>query len=386
MLKQRSLRLLFIVDGHFPTSGGAEIQALRLAEVLRRRGHRVDFLAPQLPSDEILMPEYQDVPVQRLRVWRIPVVARLSLYLSFVAFLWRHRRDYDAVHVHMVSMLAPAPGWVQRWGGWQQVRSIAKLGGPTEFEGGCFDPRLPAWRGAFARAGLRGLDALQVMSAAIVLGVERFGFAKHQQFFLPNGVDLTRFSDTTETARAAPRIVFAGRLREVKRLDVLLRAAAALQAGGRVFSVEIFGNGTQEEALAELERELGVQQVHWHGYVEDPSRHYRHGDIYVQLSEAEGMPTSVIEAMACALPILVTRISGSEDLVEGSGGGVLVEVGEVEAVVAVLAQWLDHPETGTALGRRSREYVLQQHDLQQVAQRLEHFYDSEKNRKQSRQH
>jgi glycosyltransferase involved in cell wall biosynthesis len=92
--------------------------------------------------------------------------------------------------------------------------------------------------------------------------------------------------------------------------------------------------------------------------------------VYVQPSYQEGMPNSVLEAMACALPIVATRISGNVDLVEEGDSGLLVPVADEDSLAEALASLLAAPERARAMGLRSREIVERRFSVPSVLQQL----------------
>ncbi|MDP7572521.1 MAG: glycosyltransferase, partial [Myxococcota bacterium] len=81
-----------------------------------------------------------------------------------------------------------------------------------------------------------------------------------------------------------------------------------------------------------------------------------------------------MEALSCGLPVVSTRVSGSEDIVEAADVGVLVPVGDREALGAALADLLADSAGQKARGARAREYALSHFSLESVADRVEQLY------------
>jgi glycosyltransferase involved in cell wall biosynthesis len=97
-------------------------------------------------------------------------------------------------------------------------------------------------------------------------------------------------------------------------------------------------------------------------------------DIYVQPSFQEGLPNSVLEAMAMGLPILATKVSGNEDVVSHEGNGLLVPPGDADALASALERLIRAPALAERMGRRSREIIKESFSLPAIVRRLEQAY------------
>src|SRR6185436_2068004 len=100
-----------------------------------------------------------------------------------------------------------------------------------------------------------------------------------------------------------------------------------------------------------------AESVDFIGEVSDVPSVLVRADIYVQPSFQEGLPNSVLEAMAMGLPIVATRISGNEDVVVHEENGLLVPAGDAEALAAALRRLMNDPLLAARMGRRSRQMV-----------------------------
>lgn len=130
-----------------------------------------------------------------------------------------------------------------------------------------------------------------------------------------------------------------GNLRPAKGYDVLLHAAALLAAKDRRFKIIIAGHGAGrlQERLLELRAQLGLEaQVFFLGFRADVAALLRNLDIFVLSSTTEGLSISTIEAMACGLPVVVTRSGGPEEIVRHEDNGLLVDVGSPDQIAAAI--------------------------------------------------
>ena len=97
-------------------------------------------------------------------------------------------------------------------------------------------------------------------------------------------------------------------------------------------------------------------------------------DVFVYPSYHEGMPIAVLEAMACGLPIVATRVGGLVDLVEDGVNGVLVDPGRADQLAAVLHRLAFDEPLRRAMGAKSVQLAREKYDVERLVDRLLHIY------------
>ena len=155
-----------------------------------------------------------------------------------------------------------------------------------------------------------------------------------------NGIDLDAFRGPQRRGPrgAGARLLCVARLAPAKNHALLLRTVARLRESGRDVSLTLVGDGPLRGALEERARELGIsQRVRFAGRRTDTPAFYRDCDLFVLLSDYEGMPMSIIEAMASGLPVVATRAGGVAELVDDGVNGALVEADAAAAAEAIAA-------------------------------------------------
>jgi glycosyltransferase involved in cell wall biosynthesis len=144
----------------------------------------------------------------------------------------------------------------------------------------------------------------------------------------------------------------------VKGLDVLLRALPLLAARVPEAQLLIVGDGPERDSLRALARTLGPgARVVFAGALAGAARVLPLVDLYVTASRREGLPTAVLEAMACGLPVLATEAPGHVDAVDPEVTGRLVPLDDVPALAAAAAALLRDPVLRARMGRAGRERV-----------------------------
>ncbi|WP_119154010.1 glycosyltransferase [Caldimonas tepidiphila] len=141
-----------------------------------------------------------------------------------------------------------------------------------------------------------------------------------------------------------PVLMAAGRLHETKDFPNLLRAFARLRSG-RPARLMILGEGELRPELEALVRQLRLEQdVSLPGFVSNPCAWIRRAAVFVLSSRQEGLPTAMIEAMACGTPVVSTDCpSGPAEILEKGRWGRLAPVGEPRALADAIAATLDSP-------------------------------------------
>ena len=151
-------------------------------------------------------------------------------------------------------------------------------------------------------------------------------------------------------------LLFAGEFNPGKRQRQAVEALARL--GRADVHLVCAGEGPLRRATRELADSLGVgAQVHLPGFRSDVPVLMRMADALLLLSEREGLPRSVLEAMALRVPAVGTRVRGIRDLL-GDGCGLLVELDDATGTAEAITQLLDEPGLGVRLADAAHRRVL----------------------------
>ncbi|MEG4532719.1 glycosyltransferase family 4 protein [Microcoleus sp. D2_18a_D3] len=133
------------------------------------------------------------------------------------------------------------------------------------------------------------------------------------------------------------------------------------------------GRGRLLEEMQKLASDLGVKNiVHFLGRRDDIPTLMRASVANILASEQEGLPRSVMESLSMEIPVIGTKIRGTQELLEG-GCGLLVEVGDIEGIAKAMAWVLDRPEEAKTMGKQGRERMAA-YDVSQVIKLHEELY------------
>lgn len=190
--------------------------------------------------------------------------------------------------------------------------------------------------GPMLRMILRRVDGVAIFGQGARRDLIRMGLDPGRVFILPNTIDTDRFHPDPAPGSATPTfdLVCTCRLIPLKRVDALLRALQVIHETRPGTTLLVIGDGEERTALERLSCELGVEHaVTFRGWAEDVPGALRQARVLALLSEAEGLPMAMLEAMACGLPVVVTDVGAIGSVIEDGVNGHLVppaaEPGEV---------------------------------------------------------
>jgi len=356
--------VVMLTANYHPYIGGAEGKARSVAQARAARDIPVRVVTRAL-AGLAAEEDIDGVPVLRLAAWGAgPAGAAIFAVASFL-YLARRRADYDVVHVHLASSPALAAALAGRLFG---KRVLVKLGGGK----GVGEVALSR-KTALGRLKLKALGALRPTLAAvngdILAELAGSGLEDLPAFVVPNGVDLGRFAPAANEQKRELRrrldwpegfaLLSASRLTQDKGVGDLLReflGVWAAAAPGKSARLYIAGTGPEEASLRALALRTGLEKsVVFLGARRDLDALYRAADAFLLPTASEGLSNSLLEAMACALPVLATRVSGTKDvMVQDGENGLLYEPGRPEEIKKQLERLLGEPDLAARLGRAAR--------------------------------
>lgn len=159
--------------------------------------------------------------------------------------------------------------------------------------------------------------------------------------------------------KTCPVLIAASKLKPQKDLPMLLRAFQKVreQRPGRLL---ILGEGPDRDSLERLAVELGIAaDVQFTGFVQNPFAYYRRADLFVMSSAWEGLPTALIEALACGCPVVSTDCpSGPAEILDKGRYGRLVPVGDHQSLARGIMEVLDSPPSAALLEERANYFSL----------------------------
>jgi glycosyltransferase involved in cell wall biosynthesis len=333
-------RVLMVVDGLW--NGGAERQLALLASSLPEGWSASVLSMEDGPYRAVLEELGIDVRLAE-RGFRFDVTAAVRM--------WRAAAEIGPDIVHSwswMSTLAMVP--------FCRTRKVPLLNATIQL--GCLPPR---GAGMF-RLGMRLSDAIVANSRA---GLAAFGFAEGgRNHVVYNGFDATRLATVTLDRRGAATrertvAIMAARMFPAKDWHLLMDAARVLAGDANGWLFIAMGDGPDRDALISGAADLvSAGVLAFPPGVLEALPAIADSDVGVLLTDpdnhAEGVSNSIMEYMACGLPVVCTDSGGSPELVEDGVTGFLVTPKDAGAVVSALRTLRDDPERAREMGREGR--------------------------------
>lgn len=168
------------------------------------------------------------------------------------------------------------------------------------------------------------------------------------------------------------KIVMFGRLEEQKNYPMMLRAVRSLVEAGKDLSVEIYGSGALfDELQVQIDKAELRDAVRLMGRTDSPADSMRDAALFVMTSSFEGMPNSLMEAMAAGLPCISTDCpTGPRDLIEDGVNGYLVAIDDDRVLAERIDALLADGALRDRLGAAGREKVSSLYRPRQIAEKL----------------
>jgi glycosyltransferase involved in cell wall biosynthesis len=331
----RPLRVC-IVAPSLDILGGQAVQASRLLARLQ-----------EVPGLEVsLLPVNPRLPGSLRHLQKIKYLRTVLTESVYLASLLLRLHKYDVVHAFSASyfsfVLAPTPAIL-----------LSKLFGKKvvlNYRSGEAEDHLQRW-GRTAIPTVRLVDRVVVPSGYLVDVFSRFGLRAQSIF---NIVDLDRFRfRQREPLRP---VFFANRnLEPLYNVACILRAFSRIQHRYPDAQLIVAGDGSQRNALESLAAELDLRNVEFLGRVapEQMNRLYDAADIYLNSSNIDNMPASIIEAFASGLPVVTTNAGGIPYIVENEQTGLLVDCDDHVALADAALRLLGDPGLASGIVQRA---------------------------------
>jgi glycosyltransferase involved in cell wall biosynthesis len=422
---EKRVRVCYVSLLFWPEVGGIEVQVEKQARRLIALGHEVIILTTRLEKHWPRTETLNGLPVVRiggiytragsLRIGRLGIWA---VNVTLLLALWRLRNRYDVIHVFQLSPLAAASTFASKLLG-KPIVVMIQSAGPTETQRARLEQDstlmadlltdtsflrverqdwitsgdlnyLPhATLGGWALLRfLRRSDAIyQVLSTRCGSALVEQGFRPERIIRIPGSVDTDRFRPASDTrpdpTRPERDIICVARLAFPKGVDVLLHAWGRMMHAAPAWRASVrprlllVGDGADRAQLERIARELGIEDsIAFMGMRSDTVTLLQRSWGFVLPSRWEGMPNALLEAMACGLPCIATRVSGSEDIIVDGVNGLLVEPEDPVALAEALRRLIEDSDLAERLALEARSTTLRHYQLEQVVQRCLDLYRS----------
>jgi len=361
-----------MVIGQFlPLVGGAEKQALLLAQALGQRGVRVRIVTARLKWGWPRREHIRGVEVRRLfALWGafgirgLRKFGRYAFMLRLFAYLISHADEYDVIHAHQLLHPAFAAAAAGKVTGKPVAATVCCCGYLADPRVLCRD-----WGGARELAFMRRwLDRLVALCRTSVGECRAAGFRPERMTLIPTCTLLPAHPATV--ASSLRQMICTARLAHQKGIDILLHAFRRVSERRPELRLDILGDGPLRPELERQAQRIGVgHAVRFKGLVHDVPARLARADAFALASRAEIMSVALQEAMAHGLPCIVTRVGGTDELVQDGVNGLLVPPENPTAFADAIERLCGDVKLRRALGRNARRTIEREYTADLMAER-----------------
>jgi len=416
------LNICFVAFNFSPIIGGAETRAEKEARQLQALGHTVTIVTLRHDRQWEKKEKLQGLTVVRvggmynahgkLRTGRI---GHLPIDIALFLTLLQLRGIYDIIFACQVSPLAAVAALIGKLfrkpvvisiqaAGTIQTLSPQLKGGTTLMKDTLTTIDLPeihskdlvtddisyltrsALGGHILLNFLRHSNAFyRILSTRSRSHLISAGFPKGQIIHIPGSVDTEKFRPASDgrpdPAKPERNLICVARLDYSKGIDVLLHA------WGRMMNMApewrtylkpkllLVGEGAMKPHLERISTELEINtSVEFLGLQRNILELLQQAWGFVLPSRMEGMPNALLEAMACGLPCVATRVSGSEDIISNGINGLLVEPEQPAEMAQALRRIIENSDLAQQLGEEARTTVVRDYQLSNIVEQCVEFY------------
>jgi glycosyltransferase involved in cell wall biosynthesis len=383
--------------GHFPyvdlvdkedydkeyAHGGTEIAAYNLAVNIMKRGHDVDVFTASIDSKDSVE-NSMGMTIHRYATNLKIASANLSLKLMYKPL----DEDVEIVHAHYNIPLPDLSA--SRYAKKKHLPFIITYHADAQESGGNFirNTATAFYNKYILDKVLSNADIIIATSKSYIDESKYLGNYRDKVRVVPNGINLEDFEiglskEECRSELGLPQdkkiILFFGNIVAYKGPDVLLKAFEIVKNSYPEVVLLFAGRGGMQRELEDLSREKGISdKVIFAGFIDEELKplYYHCADIFclpsVTLAEAFGIVN--LEAMACGLPVVSSKLGGIPDIVQNGRNGIVVEPGNIESLADALLTLLEDDELRKRMSSEGKN-MSEDYDWNKIAEETEKIYD-----------
>jgi glycosyltransferase involved in cell wall biosynthesis len=377
------MNILMIIDRYHPIWGGAENQLRQLIPHIKPHGHDVKVLTRRWHHDLKPFEHIDGTPVHRVGLPGRSPISTASYILGVTRYIQKNRNRIDVIHTHGAARLGSAGRF---WGKMFHKAVAAKIATAGKI------PNLTtSFFGRRCLSYLKTADAVICLNDEIHRELNAIRFPSKNMFTIPNGVDTQRFFNESRKSREAwresrgwrsrdPVCLFSGRFVPRKGVDVVLRIWAEMLRAFPQARLILLGSGRdQPDSIERDVREAIAKESLAHVYFETqsntPEEFYNMADVLFFPSRKEGMPNTLLEAMAAGLIPVAFDIPGVNDIIKNNKNGFLCPLNDIGAFKEAARKTIGTLPGLTRMREANRALCKERYSFQHVSRQYHELYN-----------
>lgn len=369
---------------YLPEYSGSAKQANRLINQLKKFNVNSCVISAQLNAEWPLRENIDGVEIIRVPVYDGRPLLRF--WIGVARQLWKMRSEIDLVHSHGMNPLHGFPLFFGNLLGKVTIGKLTIACSDIYFKGqGRIIGRLHKWF-------LRHSDGYIATSSALQDELSQSGLASQKCYLIPNGVDTDIFYPLAPEGKKALRsslgikdevvFLFVGVIDKRKGVDVLIPAFNRVLKANVNAKLYLVGPQNREDKessfinlMKKLVSDLGIKdKIIFCNYSNNVVPYFQAADLFVLPSRNEGLANVILEAMSCGLPVIGTKISGTEDLINPNVEGLLVPPGDEASLGEAMASISRAPQTMGQMAAMAYKKAVERYSIKHISKAYFNIY------------
>jgi N-acetyl-alpha-D-glucosaminyl L-malate synthase BshA len=363
----------------FPTYGGSGIVGSELGRELADRGHHVHFISYELPTRLCQLDERMHFHEVEMFDYPLFEFQPYTLALTSKIIEVAETEKLDVLHMHYAIPHATAAFLAREiYRPTRYLPFVTTLHGTDITLVGAHKSFLPTTKFSMERS-----DAVTAISEYLAAETARtFGYDNVE--VIPNFINAQHYYRRENEAlrkQLAPNdehlLMHVSNFRPVKRITDCIRVFALLKARcDACVRLVMCGDGPERERAEQLARELNVaDDVIFAGSVPNIPDYLSVADVFLMPSETESFGLAALEAMACEVPVIASRVGGLPEVVRDGETGYLVPLGDVQAMAQRATQLFDDATMRHTMGQRARAIAVSEFTTDRIIPQYLQLYE-----------
>ena len=366
------MKILRVVSDLYPAVvGGIGIHAHQMSTSQARQGHEVMVLT--LNQKELMENEI----INGYRVVRFPsylTICGNSFAPGLILEILKRKRAVEIIHAHSHLFFST------------NICALARLfhSAPLIITNhGLISASAPAWlntlyKHTFSRMTFHISDHIICYTAIEKENIKKLGIDPKKISVIHNGVDTALFAPKTSLKTADKKqILWVGRFVTGKGVEYLIEAFSRVLKKIPGSHLVLVGGGPEKSAIEERITKLHLQSsVTFIDYLDNEKlpEIYKNSDVFVLPSLMEGVPRTILEAMACGVPVVTTNLPHLVGIIEGAG--LVVPAKEPTLLSDVIFTILEDTSLAEKMGQRGRKRIVQEYSWEDTVGKVLALYES----------
>ncbi len=373
------MRICQITSASLPPEEGIGNYVNGLSRQFVKKGHTVTIITRGSKGKK--QKEHYD----GIEIIRIPFIPLYPFYMTIQKSLFntafkKIESNFDIVHIH--SPLSPpiqttlptiatihTPMKADTRASFNETRNLRTT--IWRISGNCISYPLEVTL-------IQNAKIITVVATSVAEELKEYPTTNKKIIMMGNGIDHHLFKPV-EKKTQEKYILFTGRLSYRKGLFDLVESAHHICKKYPDVSFKVTGSGVLVDELRRRTQDLGIEkQFHLLGFVsrEQLVSLYQNATVYALPSHYEGLPTVLLEAMACGAPVVATAVSGNVDVITHNENGLLIPPKAPEKLTEALSLLLDDDQLRKKLGKNARKTIEEKYTWDSISNNYLNLYQS----------